>query len=205
LGSVKTWLDLHVVTGLGGSLLVLFHSAFQLRTPIATVTSISLLIVVITGLVGLYIYALVPKAGLRPLHARLEEVATLLPGLAQIIDEFVKKAPVTRLAPNASLLRVLLTMPRWIWEARTRRRGIRRAAYGDKLVRVVARTDPRFVSDLVAELGDLAAAEIDTNAGGALMRSWRSLHRFLALLMILSVTVHIGVAWFYGFRWIWSK
>ena len=50
----------------------------------------------------------------------------------------------------------------------------------------------------------LAASEVDAHVGAALMRSWRSLHRFLAILMLTSVTVHIGVAWFYGFRWIFE-
>ena len=62
----------------------------------------------------------------------------------------------------------------------------------------------RLARAFFVELGDLAAAEVDTHAGAALMRSWRSLHRFLAILMIVSVSVHIGVAWFYGFRWIFE-
>ena len=41
LGSMATWLNLHVLTGLIGSLLILFHSAFQFRTPIAVVTAVS--------------------------------------------------------------------------------------------------------------------------------------------------------------------
>jgi hypothetical protein len=38
-----------------------------------------------------------------------------------------------------------------------------------------------------------------------MMRSWRSLHRFLAILLIVSVVLHIGVAWYYGFRWIFDR
>jgi hypothetical protein len=38
-----------------------------------------------------------------------------------------------------------------------------------------------------------------------MMRSWRSLHRFLAIMMLVSVSVHIGVAWYYGFRWIFDR
>src|SRR5690349_15547626 len=33
IGSMKAWLNAHVFTGLVGSLFILFHSAFQLRTP----------------------------------------------------------------------------------------------------------------------------------------------------------------------------
>lgn len=201
-GTVKAWLNAHVFTGLAGSVLIVFHSAFQLRTAIATVTSVSLGIVVVTGLIGLYLYALVPKAGLKPLKNRLAEIQPLLPGLVKQVDDFVQKAPVTRLPADASIFRIVFTMPRWIKEARARRRGLEQAARGDKLLRAVAKNDPAFARNLIAELGDLAAAEIDTHAGGAVMRSWRSIHRFLALLMLISVSVHIGVAWYYGFRWI---
>lgn len=204
MGSMKRWLDIHVVTGLGGALLILFHSAFQVRTAIAAVTAVSLSIVVVTGIVGLYLYALIPKAGLKPLKDRLAELQPLLPGLVKNIEEWVAKVPATKLPANASLFRTIFTMPRWMFEARARRHIVAVAARKDKLLRVLMHNEPKLAKALVAELGDLAAGEVDTNAGAAFMRSWRSIHRFLALLMVVSVTVHIGVAWFYGFRWIFS-
>jgi len=152
--------------------------------------------------VGLYLYALVPKAGLKPFKDRLTEIEPLLPGVAKGVAEFVHATPVTQLPHDASFVRTLSTIPRWVFQARARRRGIEHAARADKLFRVVAKTDRRLARDLVAELGVLAAGEVDTNAGGAVMRSWRSLHRFLAILMLLSVSVHIVVAWYFGFRWI---
>jgi hypothetical protein len=203
-GSMKAWLNAHAFTGLAGSLLILFHSAFQLRTPVATVTSVSLAIVVMTGLVGLYLYALVPKAGLKPFKGRLAEIEPLLPGLAREVDAFVRETPATQLPHDASFLHAVFTVPRWVLQARKRRAGIVRAARTDKLYRVVARTDPALARSIVSELGELAASEIDTHAGGAVMRSWRSLHRFLAIVMLLSVSVHIAVAWYFGFRWIFG-
>jgi hypothetical protein len=204
LGSMKAWLNAHVFTGLTGSLLVLFHSAFQLRTAVATVTSLSLGVVVVTGLVGLYLYLLIPKAGLQPFRARLAEIEPLLPGLVKRVDEFVQSTPATRLPLDAGFVRTLFTIPRWVLEARARRRGIGRAAREDKLFRAVAKTDAALARDLVAELGILAATEVDTHAGRAVMGSWRSLHRFLAILMLVSVSVHIAVAWYFGFRWIFE-
>jgi hypothetical protein len=202
LGSMKAWLNAHVFTGLAGSLLILFHSAFQLRTAVATVTSVSLIIVVVTGLVGLYLYLLIPKAGLQPFRARLAEIEPLLPGLVMRMDEFVQKTPATRLPLDASFVRTLFTIPHWVLQARARRRGIGKAAGEDMLFRAVAKADAALARDLVAELGVLAAAEVDTHAGRAVMGSWRSLHRFLAILMLVSVSVHIAVAWYFGFRWI---
>lgn len=204
VGSVRAWLHAHAFTGLLGSLLVLFHSAFQLRTPIAALTSVSLAVVVGTGLVGLYLHALVPRAGLEPLERRLAELSPVLPGLASRVEAYVRVTPVADLPHDASLFRALVTIPRWAADARNRRRGLVEAARGDKIFRVLENTEPRLARDFIVELGDLAAAEVDTAAGSALVRSWRSLHRFLALLMLVSVSVHIGVAWYYGFRWIFE-
>jgi hypothetical protein len=204
IGSMPAWLNAHAFTGLVGSLLIAFHSAFQLRTPIATLTSASLGIVVMTGLVGLYLYALVPKSGLRPLEIRLAELAPHLPGVAERVNQFVRTTPATRLPADASLVRAIFTVPRWVSDARKRRRGVAEAARGDKLFRVLQNTEPRLARAFVDELGELAAAEVDTHAGAALLRSWRSLHRFLAILMLVSVSLHIGVAWYYGFRWIFD-
>jgi hypothetical protein len=203
-GSVKAWFNAHVFTGLVGSLLILFHSAFQLRTAVATVTSVSLAVVVVTGLIGLYLYQLVPKAGLQPLASRLGELEPLLPGLVLRVNEFVKETPISRLPHDASFLRAMRTVPQWVLQAGRRRRGIAHAAKSDKLFRVVARTDHALARDLVYDLSILAAGEVDTHAGAAVMRSWRSLHRFLAILMVVSVSVHIAVAWYFGFRWIFE-
>ena len=51
LGSMRIWLDVHVFTGLLAAVLASFHSAFQVRSPIAATSAVSLLIVVVTGLV----------------------------------------------------------------------------------------------------------------------------------------------------------
>lgn len=203
-GSVKAWLNVHAFTGLVGSTLILFHSAFQLRTPIATVTSVSLAIVVVTGLVGLYLNQLIPVEGQKALSTRLGEIEPLLPGLAAQVRDYVKTHPLIQLPADASLIHTVVTIPRWALQAAARRRGLRQAAMNDKMFRVLLRNDPALAKEFRAELGALASDEVDAAVGAALMRTWRSLHRFLALLMIVSVTVHIGVAWYYGFRWIFE-
>ncbi len=204
MGTIKAWLNLHVFTGLVGSLLVLFHSAFQLRTPIATITSLSLAIVVGTGFIGLYLFALVPKEALKALKERLAQIEPLLPGVVKKVDEAMKGMPVTVLPYDASFVKMILTVPRWVYEAAARRRRVRKAARSDKLFRAFHMTRPELARAFLSNLEIVASSEVDAHAAGAMMRSWRSLHRFLALLMLVSVSVHIGVAWYYGFRWIFE-
>jgi hypothetical protein len=56
----------------------------------------------------------------------------------------------------------------------------------------------------VLETERLATIEPRALAYDHLLRSWRGLHRFFALLMFALMFVHAGVAWYYGYRWIFS-
>jgi dihydropyrimidine dehydrogenase (NAD+) subunit PreT len=205
LGSLPAWLDLHVFTGLSGSALILFHSAFQLRTPIATVTSVALIIVVITGLIGRYIYALTPKTGDLPLEERLRELDLSLPSFARDTRTVLAQHPITKLPASANILRVFWTIPRWLVQARARRRAVLRTARENAEILQLLKSSKKPTKLLVRDISRLAASELDRIAGGALLRLWRGLHRYMAILMLLTVGVHIGVAWYYGYRWIWSE
>lgn len=205
LGSLRRWLDIHVIAGLAGALLVVFHSTFELRTRIAATTAGSLGVLVVTGVIGLYIYRLLPKHGLLAFQERLAEVERVVPTFAKRVREAVAEVRVTTLPPNVSILKTLLTVPRWTLEARARRRAVMQAAKKDAVIRQLRKEERALIRDLVHELADLAAAQVDSDAGSALMRSWRSLHGVMAILMVLSVGVHVAVAWFYGYRWILAK
>jgi len=55
-GALKNWFRIHMIMGIVGPILVLFHSTFHLRSTNATVALFSMLGVVISGIVGRFIY-----------------------------------------------------------------------------------------------------------------------------------------------------
>lgn len=55
-GALKHWFRWHMVLGLLGPGLILFHSTFQLRSLNATVALVSMLIVVASGVIGRFVY-----------------------------------------------------------------------------------------------------------------------------------------------------
>ena len=197
LGSMRVWLDIHVFTGMLAASLVSFHSAFQLRTPIATASAASLAVVVLTGLIGRFLYALAPSNARERLRAALDDVDAKCPGKRQQLTVALEKYPQTEVPANASLLRSLLAIPRWRRNGRSRREVM-------ALVLPERAEMSRELRKAADELYRAAAADARVQGVAALLRSWRGLHRFFALVMLAAVLLHGGIAWYYGYRWIFA-
>lgn len=221
LGSMRVWLDLHVFTGLLAASLVSFHSAFQLRTPIATASAASLLVVVLTGLIGRFLFALAPAGERERLRAALDAVATEFPQVAEAhageasapfrvstagatapdlraqLAEAIGEKPGPVVPANASLMRSLFSIPSWRRAGKVRRDVI-------ALLLPPRREQTSAQRKVTKELMLAAAAEARASGVSALLRTWRAIHRFFALLMLAAVLLHAGVAWYYGYRWIFA-
>lgn len=63
LGGIRTWLDFHVFVGTMSPMVIAFHAAFQARNVIAIATAGALGVVFLTGIVGRFIYSLIPADG----------------------------------------------------------------------------------------------------------------------------------------------
>jgi hypothetical protein len=197
LGAMRVWLDFHVFTGLMAASLVSFHSAFQLRTPVATVSTVSLAVVVATGLIGRFLHALAPANARERLRNALDAVEAVLPGQREALKIALDTQPAPNIPANATLLRSVLSIPKW------RRVGRRRR---DVLAGVLPprRAMSRAQRAAAAELYAAAAADARSDGIAALLRTWRGLHRLFALMMLAAVLLHAGIAWYYGYRWIFA-
>lgn len=203
LGSMRFWLDLHVFTGLSAAMLVGFHSAFQLRSPLATITAASLAVVVLTGIIGRLFYALVPENGGHELAMAVEAVGGVAPRVRAELDLVFHALPAPRLRANASLIRCLAVLPSWRRVRLQRKRAVR-AAFAPALQYTRDRRTRRALRSLRRWVQSASRREVRGVAGASLLRSWRSLHRLFAITMLVAVGVHVGVAWHFGYRWIFQ-
>jgi hypothetical protein len=79
MGTLRDWMSMHVFTGVVGCSLILLHSAFSPRGSMGGLAFWALFVVLITGLVGRYIYAHVPRSlqgrelGVEELRRQIEE------------------------------------------------------------------------------------------------------------------------------------
>jgi hypothetical protein len=205
LGSMAAWLNLHVLTGLVGTLLILFHSAFQFRTPIALVTAISLGIVVLTGVVGRYLYALTPRPDRAVLEEALDSLDELAPGCSARVHHALAIHRVTQVDAHRWLLAKLAAVPKWVRDARSRGFLVSYVIEDAPVTEAWGRKERRRFRKAKRAVRKYATREVVAVGASSLLQSWRGFHRLLALILVLLVPVHIAVAWIYGYRWIFSQ
>lgn len=97
LGLVKHWFRIHMIFGLVGPLLILYHCNFSVDAINSTVALYSMLAVAISGIIGRYFYARIHR-GLYGKRANIEELREEISdamqnsrGLAAVLPKFINE------------------------------------------------------------------------------------------------------------------
>lgn len=204
VGVLKYWLEFHIFLCSLGPVLVLFHTAFKFG-GIVSISFWCMVAVVLSGLIGRYIYLQIPhtiegrEMSLTELELKKEEFRQLLLKkyqLDSLLAEEILQAVKSR--PDRTGGNVLSRFLRKYWFER----------------RVVQQIKIRLKTNLLSdqmrkELLYLIRHEIKLNRKidrlltmQNLFRYWHVAHLPFALVMLLIMLVHIGVALAFGYRWI---
>jgi hypothetical protein len=204
IGSVKGWFQTHMVLGIVGPLLVLFHANFRTGATNSNVALYCMLVVSSSGLVGRYFYSRIHShfygkqaslAELREQVARMQLVSGALafvPDLAEQL-QVVESAVLSRLNSIPAPLRPLFVALRAAFARRRIAKHIRRAArrqwpgHGSLRHRheVVAARELAFRHlDSVRRVAELSTYE-------RLFSLWHVLHLPLFFMLLVAGIVHV--------------
>jgi hypothetical protein len=203
--SLRLWLEVHLFCGVVGPVLVTFHTSFKFN-GLVSVAYWSMVIVMLSGFAGRYLYLRIPR-GLRgielsrqELEARAEVLRLELrdsgsaAGLIDQIDRLCERVVPPGARPTWSGL-VLGE-----WAARRELRGLDRALATAALAPETARRLSEIAGERVTLLRRAAYLE-KTKKAFAL---WHVFHLPLVFVLLAIVVVHVGVALYLGyvpFRW----
>jgi len=199
-GSIRGWLDFHMFVGFMSPLVIAFHSAFQSNNQLATGTAAALLIVVLTGIVGRFIYGMVPSADGKALEISdvLGRWERLRARLQPMLDEADNPALLHRMFDSAarpvrpgSLLWMLATWPlRATW---TRLRLFVALFYfGETYAYHQFREGYLQLSRLRMQVTFYQSLK-------NLLRGWRVFHASLAGFLVIAIAAHIAVSVYLGY------
>ncbi|MFO0581189.1 MAG: NAD(P)-binding domain-containing protein [Anaeromyxobacter sp.] len=198
LGQIVSWLDFHVFVGFMSPLVIAYHAAFQSNNLLATGTATSLVVVVTTGIIGRFIYGIVPGDGGKSLELsellghfeRLRDSFTDIPERASVsAHELIAKA--TAPVKTRFLAVLFLELPAGAMWLRIRLFFLR-FKFDDKLA---------FKSFKLAIL-KLETLRWQIRFYGSLkrlLRTWRTFHASLAVLLVLVIAAHIGLSLYLGY------
>lgn len=201
-GSLRAWMSSHLLTGILAFVCVLMHSGFSLRATSGGRALIALTIVVVAGAVGRYLYSFVPRAA----NGRELELDEVRRQLAERAGEWDRSGDFGRRVRRE--IQGLIdrsqwapSLPRRLLGLLTAQRRLRRTL---ALLREAARDEglaPDQIEHLLAlskraHRSAMLASHYEDLRG--LLASWRYLHRWLALLMLLMAAIHIVAAFRYA-------
>ncbi len=200
-GSIRGWLDFHMFVGFMSPLVIAFHAAFQSNNLLATGTAGALLIVVLTGIVGRFIYGLVPSDGGKALEltevtGRWERLRTKL---QPIIDGSDDPALLHRMfdaaarPPRRGSLSVYLLSRPFAWML-LRARLLRARLHFDRAAYREFRAGAVQLARLRAQIGFYKSFK-------KLLSGWRLFHASLAGFLVVAIAAHIAVSVYLGYVW----
>ncbi len=199
-GRLSTWLDVHIFFGVVGAALVTFHTALRFN-GIISVAYWSMVLVVLSGFAGRYLYVRIPKSirGTEMGYDEIVEQATQLKvrlvdtGLSvsalHEIDAF--EAAVTPESDALSIRGYLLLQARTARGLRCLRKSLQTAALEPALLDAVLAVS----AERASLLGRLAYLHRTKQWFGA----WHVFHQPLVYVMFFIAALHVAVAVYLGY------
>ena len=91
-GALRYWFMLHMMFGIGGPILVLFHTTFHIKSFNATISLSSMLLVALSGIIGRFIYRHIHR-GLYGRQSDLKELQKSVSSSQEKINALLMDAP----------------------------------------------------------------------------------------------------------------
>lgn len=208
-GSISKWLNVHALAALGLPLLVAAHATWQFGGVIG-LGFWSMMIVWLSGIVGRYIYARIPRsqAGveltIEEIAAQRQQLLDDIAGLSGLEVKEVEAVLAPDPAPTAGL-GLWQTMRRMIADDLGRRRAAASLRRQIKLRRPMQRRSDAAVLKEVLRLANREMALVQQarmlGATQNILRFWHVAHRPLAITALVAVVIHVVVVVSLGATW----
>jgi hypothetical protein len=176
VGLLKYWLELHIFLCTLGTVLVLFHTTFKFG-GIISIGFWSLAIVFVSGIVGRFLYLQIPRS----IEGNELDMIELHDLKADLDNELLDKYQIN------------------FAEIKTSRFSeIKLKLISEK----ISKKDFHKVKQLIQKERRLVTRIERLDRIKNLFKQWHVIHLPFALIMLIIMTIHVGVALFFGYKWI---
>lgn len=207
LGSSQFWLNWHIFLGVMGPLFIMLHTSFKFNGIVA-VSFWSMVAVALSGFVGRYLFQQIPR-NIKGEQKSLEELNRDLDAFPVSTGEHfgLTKGAIARLdelseperTPRAGPLRVLL---RQFVDDLMLPMTVRRYRREIGLTLNLPRAAVRDLANIVRQQALLKRRIVYWEEMRKVFHYWHVIHKPFAIVMYVIMALHIGVAMWTGYGWI---
>lgn len=200
LGSLRSWMDAHVLTGLIGASLIALHSAMAPTSTLGKFAVAAMIVTVVTGIIGRTIYIQIPRS-LEGQELELVQVQDQLNRYRRLLEQGGIQLDYLDTCPKPyagkqekSLIHCFWAMIIGDRQRRQNYRLLKQRVMGSAKLRPVAKDVLPLAKAFCIRWQWLTRYyELC-----GLIASWRFFHKWLAVVMFIAVFCHIVMAIWFG-------
>ncbi len=205
VGTLRRWLDWHVVSAVLAAGFVGLHANFAMRNWLVRTCVYSLIVAIVTGLMGRYLLRFVPRSAS---GARMsgDEFSNALYDLVDdvrgdIVHDPAAVSAIEGLVSELDNDREISTLH----HVRERLHQCRDyIAIIEQSMRSSGAAGAKRARQMHRNMSSMARQAAVVHWAGRMMDSWRALHRTFALLLLCGMVTHVVVAVYYGYGALWQ-
>lgn len=203
-GRLKYWLEFHIFLCSLGPVMVLFHTAFKFG-GIVSISFWSMVAVVISGIIGRFIYIQIPRTiegrelSLNEVQEMKSNVGEILKGTYRLDDtSYNAILESTKLKTRSGKGNLLSGMAGRYFEDKETIRNIKNMLRGNNL----SPADVIKVTRLIRNEISLNNRIERLHSMQQLFKYWHVAHLPFAIIMLIIMVIHVGITLAFGYRWI---
>jgi hypothetical protein len=207
MGMLNRWLDIHIFFGIIGPLLIVLHTSFKVQGLVA-VSFWSMVAVALSGIFGRYLYLQIPRniqgdeIGVKELEDENRQYTIQLQREYSLSDDIIRRLEehdTANIDENTGAVKVLFTI--------IKHDAINRLHLGRKLgepadLRDIPREHRKKILRIAHRKSLLNRRILLLNQVQRLFHYWHVVHKPFAIIMYSIMVVHIVVAVWTGYKWI---
>lgn len=200
LGTPRTWFQFHVYFGIAGPLFATLHTTFKFG-GLASISYWSMMIVMASGFVGRFLFALLPR-NQRGVMLSLQEIEAEIRVVRQYLEAGGLPRKDIESAASAKMAKAYGGGAHALFRLwRERRRELRRWNRHLRGAGVSQKAARRVLSLLSRKLF-LESSRLTLGAAARAFSHWHTLHLPFTYLMFITLFIHVGLAILLGYTWI---
>jgi len=204
VGALKHWLEFHIFLCSVGPLLILFHTAFKFG-GIVSVSFWSMVAVVLSGVIGRFIYIQIPRT-IQGRELTLGEIRDMREGFRRELSERQDMDPAVLQSIDAYISEHSHdTGGSWLgqlmgsfFSGMTIGPSVRRLLKGTSLRPREKREVVRLVAREIQAAGRINRLQTMQK----LFKYWHVAHLPFAIVMLIIMVIHVAITIAFGYRWI---